>query len=58
MKTSEVNILKKISTSSLGEYSNVLNKANLYGNRDHVKVIKLYSELKKGPRFVETCRKI
>ena len=25
---------------------------------DHVRVIKLYSELKKGPRFVETCRKI
>ena len=36
----------------------VYNKANLSGNRDHVKVAKLYSEIKTGSSFMETCLKI
>ena len=36
----------------------VHNKANLSGNRDHVRVAKLYPEIKTGSSFMERCLKI
>lgn len=58
MKTSEVNILNKNKHIQPTQYLEVLNKINFYSNRDHKSVTKVYSELKKGPSFIETCQKI
>ena len=44
--------------SNLGQSLDVLSKTNLYCNRDHVRVGKLYSELKRDPSFMETCQEI